>query len=227
MTIHLSILLWLPAAAALLGLLVPGVAPRVVACSARWRRSPTRSAAIADFDRGARGLQYVTDEIWICQLGIHYKLGIDGLNLFLILLTALLFLVVPDLGGHAASGTRPRAAASSSSALAETAVLGALMAQDLALFVVFFDLMLVPFLFLDGIWGPADTRIAAITKLFIYTLVGSLLMLAAAIATGVLVAPADGRRPVASPSATCAGRGDPARGLAEAGSSSASPRPSW
>ena len=60
------------------------------------------------------------------------------------------------------------------------------MAQDLALFVLFFDLMLLPFLFLTGIWGPG-TRVAAITKLFIYTLVGSLLMLAAAIATGVLV----------------------------------------
>ncbi len=47
--------------------------------------------------------------------------------------------------------------------------------------------MLLPFLFLTGIWGPEGTRVAAITKLFIYTLVGSLLMLAAAIATGVLV----------------------------------------
>ena len=64
-------------------------------------------------------------------------------------------------------------------------MLGALIAQDLALFVIFFDLMLVPFLFLTGTWGrPAAC--AAIIKLFIYTLVGSLLMLAAAIATGVL-----------------------------------------
>ena len=66
-------------------------------------------------------------------------------------------------------------------------MLGALLAQDLALFVVFFDLMLVPFFFLTGIWGGPG-RIAAVTKLFIYTLVGSLLMLAAAIATGVLAA---------------------------------------
>jgi NADH-quinone oxidoreductase subunit M len=69
-------------------------------------------------------------------------------------------------------------------------VLGALMAQDLALFVIFFDLMLVPFLFMTGSWGGPG-RVAAIIKLFIYTLVGSLLMLAAAIATGVL-APGDG-----------------------------------
>jgi NADH-quinone oxidoreductase subunit M len=64
------------------------------------------------------------------------------------------------------------------------------MAQDLALFVIFFDLMLVPFLFMTGSWGGPG-RVAAIIKLFIYTLVGSLLMLAAAIATGVL-APGDG-----------------------------------
>jgi NADH-quinone oxidoreductase subunit M len=69
-------------------------------------------------------------------------------------------------------------------------VLGALMAQDLALFVIFFDLMLVPFLFLTGAWGGPG-RIPAIMKLFIYTLVGSLFMLAAAISTGVL-APGEG-----------------------------------
>ena len=62
------------------------------------------------------------------------------------------------------------------------------MAQDLALFVVFFDLMLVPFFFLTGIWGAPGRACRRCTKLFIYTLVGSLLMLAAAIATGVLAA---------------------------------------
>jgi NADH-quinone oxidoreductase subunit M len=71
--------------------------------------------------------------------------------------------------------------------LAHTAVLGALLAQDLALFVVFFDLMLVPFFFLTGMYGGPG-RVQAVTKLFIYTLVGSLLMLAAPIATGVLAA---------------------------------------
>jgi NADH-quinone oxidoreductase subunit M len=75
--------------------------------------------------------------------------------------------------------------------LAQTSVLGALLAQDLALFVMFFDLMLVPFFFLTGQWGGAD-RVRATTKLVIYTLVGSLLMLTAAIATGVLTAQRSG-----------------------------------
>ena len=61
------------------------------------------------------------------------------------------------------------------------------MAQDLALFVLFFDLMLVPFMFLMFGWGGPERRAATI-KMIIYTLVGSLLMLAAAVATAVLSA---------------------------------------
>ena len=67
-------------------------------------------------------------------------------------------------------------------------MLGAFCAQDLALFVAFFDLMLIPFYFLIGAWGGEPDRVRATTKLVIYTLVGSLLMLAAAVATGVLAA---------------------------------------
>ena len=67
-------------------------------------------------------------------------------------------------------------------------MLGAFLAQDLALFVAFFDLMLIPFYFLIGGWGRGPDRVKATIKLVIYTLVGSLLMLAAAIATGVLAA---------------------------------------
>ena len=76
--------------------------------------------------------------------------------------------------------------------LAETAVLGAFLAQDLALFVAFFDLMLIPFYFLIGIWGREPGRIRATTKLVIYTLVGSLLMLVGAVAVGVIAAEHNG-----------------------------------
>ena len=64
-------------------------------------------------------------------------------------------------------------------------MLGAFCAQDLALFVAFFDLMLIPFYFLVGMWGTGE-RVRATTKLVVYTLVGSFFMLVAAIATGVL-----------------------------------------
>ncbi len=69
--------------------------------------------------------------------------------------------------------------------LGETATLGAFLAQDLLLFVLFFDLMLLPFWFLIGAFG-GQNRIAATTKMIVYTLVGSLLMLVAAIATAIL-----------------------------------------
>src|SRR3954451_24261279 len=137
---------------------------------------------IADFDAGG-GLQNVTNFTWISQLGIHYKVGVDGLNLFLIALSALLW-----VGATAWSLFRewPRARNYYLMlALGETAALGAFCAQDLALFVLFFDLMLVPFYFLVGIWG-GENRVPAALKMVIYTLVGSLLMLAGAVATAVL-----------------------------------------
>ena len=179
MTLHLSIMLWLPLAGALAGI----AAPRIGALLGSALALAYAIVLVADFDSGRDGLQYVTDETWIAELGIHYKLGVDGLNLFLIALTTLIF-TVSLLWATQQEWDRPRLFFGMFG-LAHSAVLGALMAQDLALFVVFFDLMLVPFFFLPGIWGGPD-RIPAITKLFIYTLVGSLLMLAAAVATAVL-----------------------------------------
>ena len=160
---------------------------------ARSARRSTRSCSRFDFDRGADGLQYVTDDAWISELGIRWSLGVDGLNLWLILLTALLW-VGAIVYAWRAERFRDRQQPQLfwfHLALAETAVLGALCAQDLALFVFFFDLMLVPFFFLIGQWGEED-RVAATTKMVIYTLVGSLLMLAGAIALGVLATPEGG-----------------------------------
>ena len=90
--------------------------------------------------------------------------------------------------------------------IAETAVLGAFLAQDLALFVLFFDLMLVPFYFLLGQWGGPD-RVPAAMKMVIYTLVGSLLMLAAAVATAVLAGRADRTSRSRTCARTCSARG--------------------
>ncbi|MEO8689942.1 MAG: NADH-quinone oxidoreductase subunit M [Solirubrobacteraceae bacterium] len=143
---------------------------------------------IIGFDNGRDGLQFVTDDAWIKPLGIRYKLGLDGLNLWLIGLTTLLF-AAASIWMLLRPVARPRLFAFHL-ALAETAVLGAFLAQDLALFVLFFDLMLVPFYFLVGQWGTGSREqvLAATYKLIIYTLVGSLLMLAGAVATAVLSA---------------------------------------
>jgi NADH-quinone oxidoreductase subunit M len=185
---HLSIVLWIPLAAVTAGLLLPGALSRWTMVAGAVATLVLAVILVVDFDTGTAGLQFVTDESWIAELGIHYKLGVDGLNLFLILLAAVLFLA-SAVWAATSEWERPRLFYFWLG-LAESGVLGALMAQDLALFVIFFDLMLVPFLFLTGSWG-GEGRVPAIMKLFIYTLVGSLLMLAAAIATGVL-APGEG-----------------------------------
>jgi NADH-quinone oxidoreductase subunit M len=187
--VTLSILIWVPAAAALVGALAPG----------RWAGRFTALGALAAlgiaidyvirFHTGHAGLQFVTDRMWISALGIHYKLGLDGLNVVLVLLTAVIFLAA-IVAANLREWPRP-GLFYLQLGLAESAVLGAFCAQDLILFVAFFDLMLVPFYFLTGVWG-GENRVRATTKLFIYTLVGSLLMLAAAIATGVTAEPTGG-----------------------------------
>jgi NADH-quinone oxidoreductase subunit M len=192
----LSLLIWLPAASAVIGALVP-------TRGARWagrEHEPVGAASllgaiatlglaiwvIVGYTPGA-GLSDVTDVVWIGALGIHYKLGVDGLNVVLVGMTALLF-----AAAVLASNLRMRRTPEPRARiyylllmLAESAVLGAFVAQDLALFVAFFDLMLIPFYFIIGIFGGRN-RVSATLKLVIYTFVGSLLMLAAAIATGVI-----------------------------------------
>jgi NADH-quinone oxidoreductase subunit M len=184
-TIHLSIVLFLPLAAAVVAAFLPARTGRWLVVAATVGVLAYAIVLIADFERGGAALQYVTDDNWISELGIRYQLGIDGLNLFLVALTALLW-VPATIWGALRTTERPKLFMFHM-ALAETAVLGAFLAQDLALFVVFFDLMLVPFYFLIGGWGEGD-RVRATTKFTIYTLVGSLLMLAGAVALGVLSA---------------------------------------
>src|SRR3954452_2450261 len=186
LTIHLSFLLFWPLALAFLGALAGRrFAPGIALAGALV---PLGYAVVMlfDYDTARGGLQYVTDDAWIKPLGIRYKLGVDGLNLWLIALTTLLF-TAATFWTFLRPVERPRLF-TFHLALAETAVLGAFLAQDLALFVLFFDLMLVPFYFLVGQWGVGPDRAAATYKLIIYTLVGSLLMLAGAVAAAVLSA---------------------------------------
>jgi NADH-quinone oxidoreductase subunit M len=183
--VTLSILIWLPLAVGLLAALAPRPLIGQVSVVGSLVTLGVAISFLVRFKLGHAGLQFVTDRVWIGTLGIHYKLGLDGLNVVLVVLTTVLFsaslvwcaLKVWD---------RPRSFYFHFG-LAESAVLGAFCAQDLALFVAFFDLMLIPFYFMVGMWGGGD-RVRATTKLVIYTLVGSFFMLAAAIATGVLAA---------------------------------------
>ena len=184
--IPLSIFVFLPLATGLLALALPARAARWIVFLGTLLVLAYAVVMVVDFDPAASGLSYETDTAWIPELGIRYAIGVDGLNLFLIVLTALLWAVATLLALRN-PWDRPRRFFFHL-ALGETAVLGAFVAQDLALFVAFFDLMLVPFYFLIGAWGNRD-RVAATTKFVIYTLVGSLLMLAGAVALGVLSTP--------------------------------------
>ncbi len=219
----LSILVWLPALCGLVGALLPAGSPasetNSAAATRKWSTPGVLALAgstaalglaiayIVQYGPGSHGLKDVTDIVWISELGIHYKLGVSGLNVLLVGLTALLFfasILASNLRLTQPKGDTAQEAVSDSvypdrprlfyfhMMLAESAVLGAFLAQDLALFVAFFDLMLIPFYFLIGGWGSGPDRVKATIKLVIYTLVGSLLMLAAAIATGVLAAQENG-----------------------------------
>jgi NADH-quinone oxidoreductase subunit M len=188
----INVLLWAPLAFGLVGLFLP---KRFVGWWAVLGTAVTLAVAIsmvAGFDQSDSGLQYAVDTAWISGLGVDYSLGLDGLNLFLVLLTALLW-----TGGVAFAAFRDYERPKTFFFLmliAETATLGSFLAQDLLLFVLFFDFMLVPFYFLFGAWGHDRTSegglsaSAATLKMIVYTLIGSLLMLVAAIATAIISA---------------------------------------
>jgi NADH-quinone oxidoreductase subunit M len=185
----LNVLLWLPLAVALLVALLPRRAAGPLSVAGSLVTLGIAIALIADFDSGVPGLQHVVDESWIPDLGVRYSLGIDGISLFLVAMTALLWaacfawaaLRQPD---------RPKNLFLMLG-IAEFGTLGAFLAQDLLLFVLFFDLMLIPFFFMIGSYGTGN-RIQATIKMMIYTLVGSLLMLVGAIAAAVLTAEGTG-----------------------------------
>jgi NADH-quinone oxidoreductase subunit M len=130
------------------------------------------------FDPTQAGFQLEVNKVWIEPLGIRFHLGIDGISLWLVLLTT--FLVPVTLLSPQAIGIRNiRVREFTIAMLAlEAGMLGAFVALDLFVFYVFWELMLIPMYFIIGIWG-GERRLYAAIKFVIYTLVGSLLMLVA------------------------------------------------
>ena len=131
------------------------------------------------YDRSTAGTQYVVNVPWIDAFNIQYHVGIDGLSVTLLLLTALLGpICVIASWRNIEKGIKAYMALF---LLLETGMLGFFAALDLFLFYVFFELTLLPMYFLIGIWGGPRREYAAI-KFFLYTLFGSVLMLVAMIA---------------------------------------------
>jgi NADH-quinone oxidoreductase subunit M len=126
------------------------------------------------FDPSVGAMQLASDHEWIGLWGIHYALGVDGISLFMVLLTT--FIMPVAILGSFRYIAKQEKAFYSLMLLLQTGVVGVFLATDLFLFYVFFELTLVPMYFIVGIWG-GTRRVYAAVKFFLYTALGSLLML--------------------------------------------------
>ena len=133
---------------------------------------------LAAFEPALSGFQLETNWDWVPALGIHFHLGVDGISLWLVMLSTLMVLVTlmsPQATGFVRDRNRGFMAAM---LVLESGMIGAFLALDMFAFYVFWEMMLVPMYFIIGIWG-GERRVYAAIKFMIFTLVGSLLMLAA------------------------------------------------
>ena len=142
----------------------------------------------AQFKTGEAGFQLVERLTWVKEWGISYALGVDGISLFLVLLTTFLFPICFLASGHVNKRVKEYVIAL---LLTEWALIGVFLAIDLLLFYVFWEAVLIPMYLLIGIWGY-DRRIYATIKFFLYTLAGGLLMLVGIVALHIAVRNATG-----------------------------------
>ncbi len=128
--------------------------------------------AAVEFDSGGAGFQFVTEHSWIPSFGISWKLGLDGISLWLVVLTGLLFPI--SLAGPVVR--RDVKAYTAWMLVLEAGCLGVFLALDLFLFFLFFEVVLVPMYFIISGWGYAD-RVYASLKFFLFTMTGSAFLL--------------------------------------------------
>ncbi len=172
---YLTTLILLPAGAALLTLFIPRQARgaiRMVGIAASLGVLGIAAAVLDLFKTHDGGYQMVSTHPWLSSLGISWNLGVDGISLFLMLLTAFLF-VVALVGANEA---RDQKAFTTWVLILEAGCLGSFLSIDLLLFFLFFETTLVPVYFLIGGWG-LERRAHAALKFFIYTFAGSAVML--------------------------------------------------
>ncbi|MEX0874805.1 MAG: NADH-quinone oxidoreductase subunit M [Actinomycetota bacterium] len=137
----------------------------------------------AKFESGDPGFQLVEKLPWVADWGIDYHLGVDGISLFLVMLTALLFPICFLASGSVNKRVKEYVIAL---LLTEWAILGVFLALDLVLFYIFWEAVLIPMYLLIGIWGY-ERRIYATIKFFLFTLAGGLLMLVGIVALHIAV----------------------------------------
>ncbi len=188
---YLTLLVAVPAAGAAICLLLPAGRPDVI----RWFTLATTlavavitGALLVDFQTGEAGYQFVQSTSWIDALGIRYIVGVDGISLFMVALTALLF----PIALVASLKVEKRVKAYQGLMLVlEAGLMGIFLSVDLFAFFVFWEVVLVPMYFIVGIWGY-DRRIYAALKFFIYTAAGSAMLLLGILVLAFLHAKAPG-----------------------------------
>ena len=184
--------------------LVPAIGSLLVALSPRRRPEYAKLIAtvtsvgvgamsvsmLRAFDGHSGGFQFVSRHPWIESWGISWHLGVDGISLFLVVLTGVLFpLAIVGIDPHNDDPRRDKPYFAWL-LLLEAGVMGSFVSLDLFLFFVFFEIVLVPMYFLIGGWGY-EGRVGAATKFFLYTMLGSAFMLVSILAT-VFIASANG-----------------------------------
>jgi NADH-quinone oxidoreductase subunit M len=187
MSIILSVLIFFP----LIGVLAILIAGRkegrenLIKQIALWTSVITLLLSVVvllGYDKSVAGLQMVEHYQWIPALGISYYLGVDGISILMVLLTAFISLIA--VGASWTAITDQIKAYYIFMLLLEIGMMGVFLAQDLFLFYVFWEFTLIPMYFLIGIWGGGE-RVYAAIKFFLYTMAGSLLMLLAILYMGI------------------------------------------
>ncbi|KAA0235674.1 MAG: NADH-quinone oxidoreductase subunit M [Acidimicrobiales bacterium] len=174
---------------------LPALGAAVLACLPRARGDLLKLVAVlfavasgalsiwmlAEFDTAFDGFQFVSRHQWIESFGISWFLGVDGISLFLVVLSGVMF----PIALVAASPKQDQKSFYAWMLLLMAGSMGAFVALDLLLFFVFFEIVLVPMYFLIGMWGYGN-RVYAATKFFLFTMLGSALMLVGILALVIL-----------------------------------------
>ena len=171
----LSALVVLPALGALAVVLVPKARAELLRGITLLFTGGTAALSVylmAAFESGDAGYQFEVNRSWVSEFGISWHVGVDGISLFLIVLTGILF-PVAILGSTPHHDAKPYYAWL---LLLEAGCLGVFMSLDLFMFFVMFEIVLVPMYFLIGGWGYGN-RVYAALKFFLFTMFGSALML--------------------------------------------------
>ncbi|MEW5745004.1 MAG: NADH-quinone oxidoreductase subunit M [Nitrospirota bacterium] len=173
----LSTLIFLPLAGALLIFLLKRTSETAIKWTALFLSIATFALSLplfSGFDKTTAQMQFVERHEWIPAWGVSYALGIDGISVLFVLLSALLTILCVTVSWNSIKDRAKEFYAAL--LLIEGAMIGVFCSLDLFLFYIFWEAMLIPMFLLIGVWGGPN-RVYAAIKFFLYTLVGSVLML--------------------------------------------------